>query len=249
MALGEVAAVSTHGLLLTAPGSVVVATHASGAAHAPGLASQLAAAIPLALVAGFSPTTLAVLVYYLRAERPLRPILAFLAGATLITVAVAVAGLLVLGSTHITPRRHRTPSAGVDLVLGVAALGLAIYLDRRRRRPRPPPKPRPRSVGAAFLLGVVFYVPSLFYLAALKNISDTEAHVLPLSLATLLLVLLDLITIEAVVVLYLLQPEWTRRQLELANDWARRNGPTVLVAAACGAGTYLVFKGIYRLLA
>jgi hypothetical protein len=210
----------------------------------PGLVSQLTLAIPLALAAGFSPTTLAVLVYYLSGSQPLRPALAFLFGALAITVPVAVAGVVVLRSADIEPRDRRSPSAGVDIALGVALLVFALVLSRRAQRPVQAERTRQRTVRSAFALGLLLNLPSLFFLAALKHLSDADARILPTGLAVALIVALDLITVEVVIVLFLMAPDWTRRHLVLVNEWTKRHGRPALMWLAVLGGCYLIARGL-----
>jgi Sap-like sulfolipid-1-addressing protein len=213
----------------------------------PSLTGQLAAAIPLALVAGFSPTAVAVLIFYLGGEAPRRTLFAFLTGAAITTGLVAAAGIVILQGTGTVPRRHRSPSAALDLLLGAAMLVLAAVLARRPPRTRPP-KQRRRDPRGAFLLGLLLYTPSLFYLAALKQIADADARVVATAVSTLIVVALVLVSVEVPIALYLLAPDRTMRQLGALNGWMRRHSRTALVGAAAAAGVYLVVRGVARLI-
>ena len=106
------------------------------AAASPSLWTQLAAAVPLALIATFSPTSVAVIIWYLGLESPRPLLMAYLGGAFLITALVAVVALFLLQGTRTVPHGRATPSATVDIVLGVALLATAVMVARRSSKCR-----------------------------------------------------------------------------------------------------------------
>lgn len=215
----------------------------------PSLSAQLAAAIPLALAACFYPPAIAVLLYYLSRESARRLVLAYVAGAFVMTFLVGVAGILVLSGANVNPRHHPSPSAGLDVALGVVML-VAAFLVARRRRPsarkeKEPKERRPGPRGAA-LLGVVMYLPSLFYLSALKLVADADPSVTAAVLCALLLTVCVLAFILVPVALFLLFPERTDARLRALDAWMRRHGRTLLVWGFTIGGLYMCGTGVYR---
>jgi threonine/homoserine/homoserine lactone efflux protein len=216
------------------------------ATSAPSLSTQLAAAIPLTLVACLSPSAVAIVIWYLGQESPRRLVLAYLAGAWAVSAVVAIAAILLLHGTKLTPKHHPAPSAGVDMTLGLAMLVTAVVYVRRQPAEKGPKKARRHDPRGALLLGVVMYLPSLFYLAALKQLADADAGLLVTALSGLLLVVIVVLIVEIPVGLYLLFPDGTGRQLKAFDEWMRRHQRVIVVAGLTGAGLYLLGTGIDR---
>jgi threonine/homoserine/homoserine lactone efflux protein len=216
------------------------------AAASPSLSTQLAAAIPLALVACVSPSAVAILIWYLGQESPRPLVLAYLAGALAISAVVATAAILVLQGTNLTPKHHPEPSAALDIALGVALLVTAVVLVRRKPAEEAPTKARRRDPRGALLLGVIMYLPSLFYIAALKQVADANAALLPTVLSGLLLVFIVTLIVEIPVGLYLLFPDGTGRQLKVFDGWIHRHRRAIVLIGLIGAGLYLLGTGIDR---
>jgi hypothetical protein len=216
----------------------------------PSLGTQLAAAVPLALAACVYPPAIAVLIYYLGRDSAKRLVLAYYAGAFAMTFVVGVVGILALTGTDVNPKQHPAPSAGLDIALGVAMLGAAIAVARRKR-PQPkeekPSKQRKTSALGAVLLGVAMYAPSLFYLAAMKQVADANPSAVAAVLSALLLTLCVLLFIEIPITLYLLFPGATDTKLRAFDAWLHRNGRTLLIWGFTIGGLYMLATGIYRL--
>ncbi|HSS11741.1 MAG TPA: GAP family protein [Acidimicrobiales bacterium] len=212
----------------------------------PSLSTQLAAAIPLAFLACLYPPAVAVVILYLGLESPRRLVLAYLAGALAMTALAATVGILLLQGSNVTPKHHPAPSAGLQILLGVAMLVAAVMLARRKRVQKEPKKTHEHDPRGAFLLGVVMYVPSLFYLSAIKQVADANAGFVPTLLSGLLLALIVPLLVEIPVGLYLLFPDWTSVHLKAFNEWMRRHGRTIVLVGLIVGGLYLLGTGIDR---
>jgi hypothetical protein len=88
-----------------------------------------------AFLAAISPTALLVMAVFLGSANPRTTALAYVAGAIVMSVAMAVAMLLVIRSTGLNLQRNHDPRYGLRLGLGVLALAGAVVIIRRRSRP------------------------------------------------------------------------------------------------------------------
>jgi len=96
---------------------------------------MLAEAAGFAFLAAISPTALLVMAIFLGSANPRATALAYVAGAMVMTVAMAVALLLVIRETGLNLQRNHDPRYGLRLGLGVLALAGAVVIIRRRSRP------------------------------------------------------------------------------------------------------------------
>jgi Sap-like sulfolipid-1-addressing protein len=94
----------------------------------------LAEAAGFALLAAISPTALLVMAVFLGSGNPRQTALAYVAGAMLMSVIMAVAVLLLLRGTGLNLQRHHDPRYGLRLGLGVLALAAAVVVRWRRQR-------------------------------------------------------------------------------------------------------------------
>jgi hypothetical protein len=217
----------------------------------PHLLTQLASAIPLALAACVYPPAIAVLIYYLSRDPGRRLVVAYYAGAFAVTLVVGIVGVVVLGEADINPRLHPTPSAAIDVALGLAMLGAAVAVARHkppRADDKKPRKPRSASTWGAGLLGAAMYgAPSLFYVGAIKEVADANPSLGAAVLTALLLTVCVLLFIEVPIALYLVFPVPTRAKLSAFDAWAHRNGPLLLTGGFAVASLYLLGLGLLRL--
>jgi hypothetical protein len=216
-----------------------------------GVAAVLVQAIPPALMAALYPPALLVIAYLLAGPRPVRSSLAFLAGAAAITVAVGVALVLFLHGTGIDDSsKHRSVPPAIDVILGAALLVLAAVMARRPRRPEQadPKQRKQRSMWGLVAFGAALYVPSVFYLTALHEISQSDTGGLAVALSLLLIAVIVLLFVEVPIILYLRAPDRTGRLLDRWNDWLSRNVRSIIVVAAAVIGIYLLASGIAKLI-
>ena len=180
-------------------------------------------------------------------------VLAFVLAALAATYATGVLMLFILSGLGVTGAHHPTPSAAVDMALGVLLIALAIYL---RRRWRTPPKPGGNSKierylqsrRLAFALGVVLYaLPSPVYLAAVKEIADAKLSTSGQLGALTVTVVVMLWLVELPMLMLLVLPGRATSTLEQINAWFARNGRQLVLLACLGAGTYLLGRGLVDL--
>jgi hypothetical protein len=147
-------------------------------------------------------------------------------------------------------------------VLGVLLLALAAWAYRRRRRePAAGPEAPNPSTGRiaewshrattserwAFALGLALFLPSPFYLLAVKGIADSGSSASSNTLAVLICALGVLILIESALIALLLRPAEVTDVLRRLDVWIRWNGWTLAAALALVAGIYGVGKGVNTL--
>ena len=219
--------------------------------------SALSEALPLALSAAFYPPAIIVLILLLASEHPRRLVYAYFAGAALIVFGVGIVFLSVLAGTNTTTQDSAPRSAGVDIALGVLLLLLSAWAWARRDRPPAEPDPNAEagkvaqwsarataSAKWAFVLGIVMYLPSPMYLAAIKAIADSGDSTSSQITAVLICGVCVMLFVEIPAIALLLRPDGLQRRLEAARDWMSRNGWRLLAVLAAVAGLYVLIKGI-----
>lgn len=90
--------------------------------------------MPLAVSAGIYPPALLVLVLLLTGEDPRGLVLAYYAGAAILTVSAGLTAFAALKATGVNDQGSNTASGSFDIVLGVLLLALAAWAWRRRGR-------------------------------------------------------------------------------------------------------------------
>jgi Sap, sulfolipid-1-addressing protein len=95
----------------------------------------LGQAAGFAVLAAVSPTALLVMAVFLGSANPRTTALLYVAGAMIMTVAMAVAVLLILRATGLNQPHQHDPRYGLRLGLGFLALIAAVIVARRSRRP------------------------------------------------------------------------------------------------------------------
>jgi hypothetical protein len=207
-------------------------------------------ALALALAASIYPPAVAAVIALGRGSQVLTRVLAFVSAAAIITYAVGILMLFVLSDLGATGAHHRTPSATLDLILGVLLIGLSVYL--RRKQPRPVKASGTSKIERylqsrrlAFVLGVTLYVlPSPIYIAAVKEVADAKLSTSGKMLAVAATVAVMLWMVELPMLMLLVVPERTTSTLERVNAWFGRHGRFLAVIACAAAGTYLAIKGL-----
>jgi len=216
----------------------------------------LGQAAGFALLAAVSPTALLVMAVFLGSDNPRRTALMYVAGAMIMTVAMAVVVLFVLRATGLNQPRQHAPRYGLRLGLGVIALAFSLYLIRRGKRPKPAshdgkPKrpgliarltasPSPRT---AFVLGLLLFAPSTTFIAAVQVIATANEPVPITAAAVIVVVILTAATVWLPLLGYLVFPEATTRVLRQANEWLRVRGRLLVTGALWIAGLILVVDG------
>jgi hypothetical protein len=220
----------------------------------------LVQAAGFAVLAAVSPTALLVMAVFLGSANPRKTALMYVAGAVVMTVAMAVALLFVLRATGLNQPREHDPRYGLRLGLGVIALAATVYLIRRKRsvpaaseakqkRPgliaRLTASPSPRT---AFALGLLLFAPSATFIAAVQVIATANEGVPITAAAILVVVILTMLSVWLPLIAYLAFPEATTRGLRGANEWLRARGRLLVIGALWIGGVVLVVNGTLGLL-
>jgi hypothetical protein len=218
----------------------------------------LAQAAGLALLAALSPAVLLTSAVYLGSAQPRQTITAYFAGALTMSAVLAVAVLLALRLAGLNHPHQHSPRDGLRLGLGVLLLaaGIAVAIRRRRARPQPKKQRKPGLVSrmtaspskrSAFAVGVLLFAPGLTFIGALQVIATSRADIALTALAVVVVVLIDAGLIWLPLVLHLVAPGPTERNLKAFNGWLRAHSSTLLTAALILAGVILVVSGSYGL--
>jgi hypothetical protein len=233
--------------------------------------------LALAFAAGIYPLGLAIVVRYLGEPASMRRAYAYLGGAATVTFGAGTAMVVALRGSGLTKRQHPAPSAGVQLLLGVALLLVAVWMARHRapagkrgsgpadtgqpsgetQGPDGPGRRMPRvagkdrrtpGIGELFLLGMITYLPSLLYVGAIKNLVDAD---LSTGVTIVLLVVCAVFVLQMVelpIILRLLAPRRTGMILAAYNAWMHRHGRRLVIVLAAAGGVYFLISGITMLL-
>lgn len=214
---------------------------------------MFADAVGLALLAALTPTALLAVVIYLGSQRPRAAMTVFLAGSLTMSGLFAIVVLLALRGGGLSLPHNHAPRYGLRLGLGLLALAAGVFLARRARRPADPSRKKPALVTrlmtrpghrAAFLTGLVCFLPSAQFVAAVQVIATAHASPVATALALLAVVFIDVIFVWLPFVLYLARPEATARRLRAFNTWLRARGTAIAAAAVLAAGLILTANGL-----
>ncbi|HEV7936427.1 MAG TPA: GAP family protein [Solirubrobacteraceae bacterium] len=210
-------------------------------------------ALALALAASIYPPAVLAVIALGRGTQVRARVLAFVLAAATITYAVGALVLFLLNDVGATGPHHLTPSAALDLGLGVLLLGFAVYLRQKQSAPAKPQGASKierylQSTRLAFVLGITLYVlPSPIYIAAVKEISDAKLSDSGKLLGLLVTVAVMLWLIELPMLALLLYPARASSSLEQINAWFAQRGRLLAVLACAAAGAYLSVKGLINL--
>lgn len=218
----------------------------------------------MALAVSLEPFRIGMTVLMLNRPRPLRQLLAFLAGgfAMGLTVGATVLFLLrrvLLRSTYFTLPRVQILIGALALI---AAAGLAakIVADRRRGSRRVPPDGD--SAGPAWLMtrarrllnghslwiaavaGLGIALPSVDYLAALAVILASGAPVMTQLGALVMFNVVAFALVEIPLVASLLAPAATRAAMTALQDWIRSRRRIEVAALLAAVGLVLLAVGL-----
>ena len=219
--------------------------------------SSLPEAVPLALAASFAPAAILVLIVLLTAEHPRRLVFAYLAGAAVTVGTLGVGALFLLTASGATQQDSRSTSASVDLVLGIALVALAVWAWRRRQRVSGDDGDGARqgrvaamshrataSVRWAFALGLLMYIASPLYIAAIKSIADSGDSTASQMLAVLICGLCVLLFVEIPAFVLLVRPDGLKATLERFTTWLSANSWALLAVLAGAAGAWMLGNAI-----
>lgn len=213
---------------------------------------MLAQAAGFAVLATISPTALLVMAVFLGSANPRTTALLYVAGATLMTVAMAVAVLFILRAAGLDQPRAHDARYGLRLGIGILALATAAFVAGRRRREsssepettgliaRLTTQPGP---GTAFAAGVILFVPSATFIAAVQVVATARAAVVVTVLTLVIVVIITVLVVWLPLVTFLAAPAATNRRLAIVNAWLRANGRLILIGGLALGGLVLVING------
>lgn len=217
---------------------------------------MFAQAIGFSVLAAISPTALLVMAVFLGSANPRRTALLYVAGAVVMTVTMAVTGLVVLRAIGLEQPRLHDPRYELRMGIGIIALTAAVVVWRRRRPAVPPDAAEPavpRGIvarlvaqpkpAAAFVAGLVLFAPSAAFVAAVQAVATAEANAPVTALALLAVVLISCIIAWLPLLAFLAAPDATTRHLKTFNGWLRAKSRLLLAGALLVCGVALVLNG------
>jgi hypothetical protein len=211
----------------------------------------------LAVLAAVSPTALLVMAVFLGSANPRSTALAYVAGAMIMTVVMAITVLLVLRGIGLNQPREREPRYGLRLGLGILALATGVILLRRGLpQPASPDQaqqkqkqgligrltahPRP---GLAFVAGLILFLPSATFVASVQVVASANASTEVTALALIVVVAISALIVWLPLLGYLAKPEATVRRLRMLNAWLRAHGRAITVYGLLIGGIVLIISG------
>ena len=206
-------------------------------------------AIPSALAAAFSPSTLLIVAGLLGMPRPMRKATVFLitAAAVTLTVGFLVVGVL-KGTSVDNSSKHPTAPPALDLIIGLVILAFGVFVARRPpRAKKEKPEQRDMRLLVVVGLGLLLGSPSPLYLASLHSVAKGNPSWAAVVVDVIVLAAIVLLMAELPIVYYLIAPERAAAALKKANEWLARNGRVIGLSAAGIVGTYFVISGIVGL--
>ncbi|NUR26123.1 MAG: hypothetical protein HOV83_09800 [Catenulispora sp.] len=203
-------------------------------------------AIPTAVAAAFSPSSLLIVAGLLGMAHPLRNALVFLITAATVTLTVGFVVVAFLAGTSLDDSsEHPTVPPALDLIIGLVVLGFGLYVARRPpHEPKQKPEQREMRLLVVVGLGLVLGSPSPLYLASLHSVAKGNPGGAAVVFDVILLAAIVLLMAELPIVYYLIAPERAAAALKRANEWLARHGRHIGLGAAAVVGTYFVVSGI-----
>jgi threonine/homoserine/homoserine lactone efflux protein len=216
---------------------------------------MLAQAAGFAVLAAISPTALLVMAVFLSSADPRRTAIFYVVGAMLMTVAMAITVLFILRAAGLDQPREHEPLYAFRLSLGILGVAAAAVIARRRPRAKPEQQAgqpgkgflsrliaRP-GAGAAFAVGVILFVPSTTFIAAVQVVASAQADATATVVALVIVVLISALIVWLPLIGFLAAPDVTTRTLRRANDWLRAHGRMIGVYALAAGGVILIVNG------
>jgi uncharacterized membrane protein YidH (DUF202 family) len=220
--------------------------------------SALPQALPLALSAAVYPPALLVLLLLLTGRQPRRLVLAYFAGAAILTIGAGLTVLALLTQTGVTTQQSSTASGWLYIAAGVLLLALSRWAWRRKAREPTETRDKSASRGRiaewsqrattsqkwAFVLGLVMFLPSPLYLLAVKEIADSGDSSSSNALAVLICSVGVMLFVEIPLVAMFIRPGGVAAGIERFHGWLRRNGWSVGAGLALISGIHAIVQGI-----
>jgi hypothetical protein len=218
----------------------------------------------LSLVAAANATLLAAVTVMLFLENPKRLLLGYLAGALLVSLTIGFVIVFVVHDSGATETAQNSLSPSMDIALGAIFLLVAYVVgsgrDERLKERRKAKKGEagenaeegPSKVeqllgrGDAritFALGVVFTLPGVAYLAALRDLQQLGYGAAGEVLVVLGFNFMLLILLEIPLLGYLVAPERTVAAVQRFRTWLTQSSRRIVVVGAAGIGAILLVRG------
>jgi hypothetical protein len=217
----------------------------------------IAQAAGLAVLAAISPTALLLAAVYLGSAQPRRTILAYLAGALLMSAVIGIVILVAVRAGGFSLPQHRHDRYGLRLGLGILLVLIGLVLLRRKPKTADPDRPQKGIMArlmaspapyTAFLAGILVFAPGVTFIAAIQVVATASADLSLTAAGLVVIVVINVALVWLPLLAYLAAPDPTTRHLTAFNAWLRRNGRTILSGAVVIAGIILTVNGIAGLI-
>jgi hypothetical protein len=210
----------------------------------------------LGLASVIRPTSMAAVYAFLSARSPTRLLIAYIAAGLALSLTVGIAAVTVI---HVNPPPPTVASSGrdvLDIVLGVIALGAAVYYWRRTPPDAPAERPpsalkrrlKEPTLSSAAVAGVVTHLPGVFYLGALAAIVSTRPGLVSGLLQVGLYNLLWYAVPLAALASWTWRPETTRGTARRLTEWVQARMAVLVAIVFVLVGVYLLATGVVGLL-
>lgn len=215
--------------------------------------------VVLGLASVIRPTSVAAVYAFLAARSPAPLLIAYLVAGLALSLSVGIAAVTFV---HINPPTTTVSTTGrdlVEIVLGVLALGAALYYGLRSppnlpaaaRPTRPPSAMRRRlsrpTVSSAALAGAATHLPGVFYLGALAAIVASRpglvSGLLQVGFYNLLWYAVPLTALAS----WTWRPETTRDAAARLTARVQAHKKSLVVVVFVLVGVYLLTRGSYQL--
>lgn len=211
---------------------------------------MLGQAAGFAVLAALSPQVLLAVAVYLGSPNPRRTMLIYLAGAITMTVILGIVILIAIHAGGLNHPRQRQPRYGLRLGLGVLALAAGIFMARRKPKPKKNKKPslikrimtHPAPV-AAFAVGMLLFMPSASFVAAVQVIATARASIGLIVLAMAVVVIIDVAFVWLPFGFFLAAPDKTARYIKAGNTWIQAHSRVIIVGGLLIVGLLLTVNG------
>jgi hypothetical protein len=219
----------------------------------------------LSLVSAANATLLAAVTVMLFLPSPKRLLLGYLAGALLTSLTIGFLIVFVVHDASATSAARNTVSPSIDVAFGAILLLVAYVLssgrDQRLKERRQGKKDgggeevekTPSRVeqllgrGSArvtFALGVVLTLPSVSYLAALRDLQKLGYGTVGEILVIVGFNVMLLILLEVPLVGYFVAPDRTVVEVQRFRAWLTRSGRRMAIYGAAALGVLLIVRGV-----
>jgi len=203
--------------------------------------------ILIGLGAAVSPVAIMILLSIMVKKNARRNSLLFLAGFTVVLVAIGIVGLLVFGAGD--AGRHPASFDGwIDIALGLICVALIPYAWKKKPRQQKP-EDEGMKPWRAFTLGsiamfintstFVLYVSGTHAIAQAKGITGLDEGV-----AFVVLTLATLISLLVPIAIYQIFPGRSEKLMDALGAWLARHSKIITVVILLIFAVFLLWKGI-----